>query len=981
MSDVLSKNPYIVGPPVTGTSLYGRRETFRFVLETLATPANRLIVLYGQRRVGKTSILQELHLNRLSDAGFYSAYFNPQGVVRAPFAVAVHEMAAAIAETLGLPKPDLTDFEQEENYFLAIFLPQALLSLNGRRLVLLIDEFELFSREADSAGEDRETIGVKFLTMVEELITDERWKAVTVILVIGRRIEQLSPACAQLARAGHMHWVWLLSHEEAQELIIEPAQGILEYEPAAIEAILDLTAGHPYFVQLLCSEAFNHARWRRRNVILADDMEQVAARALESGATGLAWLWDDLSMAERLIVSAFSEAADETGLVSQASIETTLKQHQVRLGDLDLVQAINHLVEGRVLKHEGQGRYRFEVEMERRWAQEEHPIHKEKVRIEEISSKAAAFYAAAQHAHRQNRLDVAIDSYKLALANNPNHRSAQLGLAQALLDKKDLAEAVEASEEAFAMDRVKARAGLVAARLALGEELESQGQFVKAAVQFRRVLELDPENRRLQEKLRVLYDQGVKAMSAKRWRRAVTFLEQVTDIQPDYQDAAYRLKGTHQQAQAVSSRLIPVAVGGLLVLVLIGVGIGALARGSLSGKPTPTPTRGAVVLANDTPAPTVEVVGGTVETTPTLTFEAAVTEETTPTPSLRPTLTETPTPSATPTPIVTTATPTPIPNPIPLGNVEALDVEISPLNNREVYAIIKDDGVYRTSDGGNRWRRIRADKTLVSLTIAPSNPPIIYAAAFAKILRSDDRGETWQELQLGANAQVHAIAVVPNNPQALFAASDRGVFKSSDGGQNWIALDSGKGGQLLDRPFYTVIVASADGSQVYAAGVGDEVQWSQDAGSSPWQRYVCTVCIGNIYALAVDPGDSNRLYAASDLARLGVSTDGGDTWILAIIPSSSVPTLKFSTLTVDPSEPQTMYVGGGYRNPSDGQGLYRSTDSGLSWEPFNNWTSGSAAGTYVQGIAIDPTDSRVIYIAGSSGVYKSTDQGETWQRQ
>ncbi len=1138
MSETLPQNPYIVGPPVTGATLYGREDTLRFVLETLAMPTNRLIVLHGQRRVGKTSILQELHLNRLFRAGFYSAYFNPQGLVHTPFAMAIHEMAAAIAEALKFSKPELAAFEQDENYFLETFLPQALRSLNslnGKRLVILIDECDLLSGDEENGSGADKAIRKKLLSIVEELVSDERWEAVAVISAIGRRIERLSPAFAQLCKAGHMHRVWLLSPEKARDLIIQPAQGILKYEPAAIEAIMALTSGHPYFIQLLCSEAFNHARWRRRDVVLAEDLEPVAAGALETGAPALAWLWDDLSMAERLIVSAFSQAADESGLVTQSGIESTLAQHRVRLGSVDLVQAVNQLVENRILKAEGQGGYRFEVEIVRRWAKKKHPIHEEKVRIEEISPKAVAFYAVAQQAYLEKRYDAAIDFYKQALADNPNHQGAQLGLAQALLDKKDLPVAVEAFEEAFKMDPNSAQPGLVACRLEMGEHLEKQRKFVEVAVHFRRVLELDPENRRLQEKLRVLYDQGMKAMNEKHWRRAIPLLERVVDIQPNYQEAAQGLKNARwEESQAAPSRRVKLAMGALLAVLLVGTGIASALTpgglGGLLGKIDPTSLLGAATSPSITPSPATDVTQVTLQMTPTPAKEVTATAtEASPMPSSSPSPlpTKTPTSSAPPQPTATPKTdvitstlpiavvtptltltsplpsypapelvapddkaaftgkssvprlewkpvgalgpddqyvvtlefqengktisttifgevpgsetfwnvapefldrvdasnpvfrwwvvvshiatdaegeeedegvdvspvsgtrtfkwttliPTPIPSPIPLGEVETLDVDINPSNSSEIYAIVKGSGIYKTLDGGRRWQGIKEEKTIEALSIAPSTPSTLYAAAFGKVLKSEDGGKTWQESQIGVPAQVHALAIAPGNSKTLFIATNATLFKSDNGGQSWMALDKGAAKQVLNRPFYTVIVASPDGNYIYAAGHGDEVQWSRDAAGSPWSKYVCTVCTGNIYALAADPRDSNRIYVAGDLARLGVSKDGGGTWSQAAIPTPVVATLKFSTLAVDPHNPDIIYAGTGYGNTSDGQGLYRSTDGGLNWELFNYWTSNGGAGTYVQGIAFDSTDSRVIYIATSKGLYRSADQGMNWQPQ
>ena len=69
-------NPYIIGVPVIDTeAFYGREDVFRFVRETL-TPRQNVAILFGQRRIGKTSILHQL-LYRLADE-FHPIFLDSQ---------------------------------------------------------------------------------------------------------------------------------------------------------------------------------------------------------------------------------------------------------------------------------------------------------------------------------------------------------------------------------------------------------------------------------------------------------------------------------------------------------------------------------------------------------------------------------------------------------------------------------------------------------------------------------------------------------------------------------------------------------------------------------------------------------------------------------------------------------------------------------------------------------------------------------------
>jgi photosystem II stability/assembly factor-like uncharacterized protein len=100
-----------------------------------------------------------------------------------------------------------------------------------------------------------------------------------------------------------------------------------------------------------------------------------------------------------------------------------------------------------------------------------------------------------------------------------------------------------------------------------------------------------------------------------------------------------------------------------------------------------------------------------------------------------------------------------------------------------------------------------------------------------------------------------------------------------------------------------------------------------------------------------------------------------------LVPSDPL-VLKFSVLKFDPTNPEIVYAGSGtHHHPSDGDGLYRSLDGGKFWGRFNTWASNGGNGTYIQSIAIDPTNNQVIFIAGSEGIFRSDDGGVSWIKQ
>lgn len=317
---------------------------------------------------------------------------------------------------------------------------------------------------------------------------------------------------------------------------------------------------------------------------------------------------------------------------------------------------------------------------------------------------------------------------------------------------------------------------------------------------------------------------------------------------------------------------------------------------------------------------------------------------------------------------------------IPLPAGKSLSVDINPQDRTEIFAVLEAEGIYRSTNGGVDWQPVREEASVEGLHIAPANPSVIYAGAFARVLKSEDGGETWASTFIPPRAQVYDIVTDPNSADIVIAVTGEGIVHSGDGGQTWITLDKAQGGQILNVGFYGIAATvTPSGNRVYVAGEGDQIFWRGTREvTAPWQTLVCRVCARSIHSLALI-GD--KILAGADEGRLGLSTNLGNDWLRADI-STVNPTLKFSSIVFDPEDAMVVYAGSGTnRNPTDGEGLFRSTDGGLSWQSLNTWNAGVGTGTFVQDIAIDQTDSRIVFIATSKGVFRTDDGGKSWASQ
>lgn len=206
---------------------------------------------------------------------------------------------------------------------------------------------------------------------------------------------------------------------------------------------------------------------------------------------------------------------------------------------------------------------------------------------------------------------------------------------------------------------------------------------------------------------------------------------------------------------------------------------------------------------------------------------------------------------------------------------------------------------------------------------------------------------------------------------------DGGVFKSTDSGFNWeqkfsLANNNGKDtSNIAVLNVLTLAIDPGDSNIIYAGTEKNGLFRSSDAAGT-WQKYANAVLPNEtIYDIGINPKDSKNIYLATATAdsrgRVLKTEDEGNAWQEVYITSSAQKDF-IKKIRIDSYDPKVVYFG------TSAGGLFRSSDSGKSWSLLK-WFSGS-----VDNIAINPKDTRVIYATGSGdGLFKSSDKGATWQ--
>ncbi|MXX59161.1 MAG: glycosyl hydrolase [Rhodothermaceae bacterium] len=247
-----------------------------------------------------------------------------------------------------------------------------------------------------------------------------------------------------------------------------------------------------------------------------------------------------------------------------------------------------------------------------------------------------------------------------------------------------------------------------------------------------------------------------------------------------------------------------------------------------------------------------------------------------------------------------------------------------------------------------------------------------------------------------------AATGVPGQPMmAYFGATGGGVWKSTTGGASWENISDGYFGGSIGA----VAVSTWDSNVIYVGGGektvrgnvshGYGIYKSLDAGRT-WEHKGLSDS-HRIPRIRIHPRNPDHVYAAvlghlsgpNDERGIYRSMDGGESWERILFISDEV---GFVDLAMDPSNPRVLYASAWrvIRTPyslesgGEGSGIWKSTDGGDTWSEVTGQDNGLPRGTLgISGIAISPVNPDRIWViieAAEGGVFRSDNGGETWRK-
>lgn len=340
-------------------------------------------------------------------------------------------------------------------------------------------------------------------------------------------------------------------------------------------------------------------------------------------------------------------------------------------------------------------------------------------------------------------------------------------------------------------------------------------------------------------------------------------------------------------------------------------------------------------------------------------------------------------------------------NGIPEGDLGRMGLTIAPSNPDVVYALIesKSNALYKSTDGGDSFKKINDKEEIgnrpfyyFEIYTDPTDHNRLYSL-HTGITMSEDGGRSFTSIEGGTHSDHHALWINPKNPSHLIEGNDGGMNISYDYGKTWRFVQNLPVGQ-----FYHINVDNELPYNVYG-GMQDNGSWIgpayiyQTGGilNQMWQE----VMFGDGFDVTPDPDDARWGYAMSQQGNVGrYDSKTGESYSIKPTSPDAETKLRFhwnAAMAQDPNDNSTIYFGS--------QFLHKSTDKGLTWEIIspdlttNDTTkqkfgesggltfdvTGAENHTCVLAIAPSSIDKNVIWVGTDDGNLQLTrDGGKTW---
>jgi branched-chain amino acid transport system substrate-binding protein len=329
---VFSNNPFVTGQPVYGNNFIDRKDILDKIVSFLNNKKQFVFLLFGQRRIGKTSLLRHSEKQIKKDKNFRTIYLNLQDLSDLKHDNVIYEIIQQLSNDLGV---DFSSQELNINNFFDDFI--FALNNSEKPLIVLIDEFDSVSK---IQNKQNQTI-LNFFESKISFIAENNL-SIKFIFAIGRNFNEADnedyTILKNLGTKANLNFFKPIRLKELLKL----SEPDIVFSEDAEKQIYRLTAGHPLFSQCLAAKAYKFAVKNQQRNISAEMIKNQFLNAVKSYGSNIIWIWESLSEIHKKILYSILELYNEKKAITFDELNIKCGIEQKETLQIALEQLLNH---------------------------------------------------------------------------------------------------------------------------------------------------------------------------------------------------------------------------------------------------------------------------------------------------------------------------------------------------------------------------------------------------------------------------------------------------------------------------------------------------------------------------------------------------------------------------------------------------------------------------------------------------------------
>ena len=350
---------------------FGRQDVFDWIGDNISGAYQQnVLVLHGERRMGKTSILYQLH-HRPPTPQHICVFFSLELASTASLGDLFYDMAVEIYDEvtsfgLELTVPEEADFTHNAQRAFRRFCDSVERALGSHKLLIMVDEIDVLIAKVSEG-----VLSADIFNFIRGLLQHSD-KIAFIFTGAYKLREMLKDNKSILFNIARSYKISYLNQSEAEALITEPVAAYLTYDDLVVDKILRVSACHPYFVQYICDSLLKLAQRKQRNFVALPDIDAVLQDVIQDN-TGVLQnaVYAPLSKSEQKVLAALANVTDDYRIyVLPDMVARMLDKYNLGISGPELLHALRSLRERDLVveKRIGQSlQYGFKMGLIRMW--------------------------------------------------------------------------------------------------------------------------------------------------------------------------------------------------------------------------------------------------------------------------------------------------------------------------------------------------------------------------------------------------------------------------------------------------------------------------------------------------------------------------------------------------------------------------------------------------------------------------------------